>query len=519
MDNPTMNLIKDEHADIPFVDVLVPYTQGFVNELKKTNISAVLINKLHIGLLNEMSSVAEVTLQDELNDLKKNGLTIYSEFVETMYSTLAIKYPVLNKILKTVVNNYLIHIQNIFSNFSKDLHFISKTFSLALNSDITIKDINLSLGDGHGGESTASVTLSNDTKLIYKPRNIDTAKSYNVFIDWINQKLNINLKILRCLNYEHYGWLEFADHHCADSLTDLQEYYQKAGVLLAVTLLLGSKDCHYENVIASGKNPVIIDHETIIQPVLSQQSIRTWDEHHKIAPFSVLESMLIINKNTGVPTEYAGYGIKGNIEIMDLEKKVMHPNTIDSKRDTRFVFRKLVKENIPFYEDKHLFAGDYRTFFIEGFTKAYDLFVSSKDELMSSDSPIQGFKKQKIRYVWRPTFVYFRILKYMRSSVFMKSFEAYESKLYELMSKAYQKADCENYKFILNHEMQQMLKGDIPFFNLDSQDHHLGGNGSFKIFSHNCTENIEQRINLFSTKHKEEQIEFINNWLNINTSV
>lgn len=34
MDNPTMNLIKDEHADIPFVDVLVPYTQGFVNELK-----------------------------------------------------------------------------------------------------------------------------------------------------------------------------------------------------------------------------------------------------------------------------------------------------------------------------------------------------------------------------------------------------------------------------------------------------------------------------------------------------
>ena len=97
-----MNLIKDERADIPFVDVLVPYTEGFVNELKKTNISAVLINKLHTGLLNEMSSVAEVTLQDELNNLKKNGLSIYSEFVETMYSTLAIKYPVLNKILKTV---------------------------------------------------------------------------------------------------------------------------------------------------------------------------------------------------------------------------------------------------------------------------------------------------------------------------------------------------------------------------------------------------------------------------------
>lgn len=518
MENSTKDVVKNKLDTIPFVDLFLPYTESFLYELEMLNASNELVNKFHITLLQELSLIAEVTLQEELDFFKNNEQGNYHDFVVKTRLILANKYPVLDAILKRIATNYLNHIQNIFSNFSKDLRVITETFAVQADKNCTIKDVDTSLGDGHSGESTALVTLSDGTKLIYKPRNIDTANSYNLFIEWINHKLNSDLKTIKCVGSENYGWLEFVNYEAVTTSEELQEYYCKAGMLLAVTFLLGSKDCHYENTIASGKNPVLIDHETILQPVLSNQSIRTWDEQHKIPSFSVLESMLIVNPDTGVPLEYAGYGIKGNKEVMDLEKKVINPNTIHSKRDTRFVFRKLVKENIPLFNNKHEFATDYADYFINGFSTAYDFFMASKEELLSGNSPILFFENQKIRYVWRPTFIYFRILKYMRGAAFMSSFENYNSKLYELMSKAYQKDTSKNFRFILEHELKQMANGDIPFFTINSLDCHLDEDKSFKIFQYNCIDNIKHRIDSLSVDHKKEQIGYITKWLLINVS-
>ncbi|GGF05396.1 type 2 lanthipeptide synthetase LanM [Flavobacterium limi] len=513
MNDQTVRLVKNEFLAIPFAEIILPYTENFLNALKKDHIPVNLINKLHLILLDDLSIAAEVTLQEELELFINNGHSIYEDFVVLTSILLPKKYPVLDKILKTSVKNFIIHIQNIFSNFSKDFEILTKVFSLHNDKSITINDIDTSLGDGHKGESTVLVTLSDGTRLIYKPRNIDAGHSYNLFIDWVNDKLNTNLKTLKCVCFEKYGWLEFVAHKAVNQEKETEEYYYKAGILLAVAFLLGSKDYHYENIIAAGKDPVIIDHETIIQPILSDQSIRTWDEQHKIPFYSVLESMLIVNKDTGVPLEYAGYGINGNKEIMDIESKVSNPNTIDSKRVTQFVFRKVIKQNIPLYKDTHVFANSYESHFIKGFTNAYEMFMNSKEELTSTVSPIHFFEHQKIRYVWRPTFIYFKILKYMRKACFMSDFEEYRSKLLELMSKAYQKENFKDYRLILESEMKQMLNGDIPFFSLNSLDLHLEEDSSFKIFKYDCLENIRHRIKLLSENHKIEQIELIKKWL------
>lgn len=516
MENNILPHLQKEFIKIPFVDIILPYTDIFLHELKKMELPYELVMKCHKSLLHELSTVAEVTMQEELDFFKSDNESNYEDFVVSTKLVLIKKYPVLDSILKRISINHLSHIQNIYSNFNDDLNAIAIFFSLSLEKNVFIKDIDSSLGDGHSGESTTLITLSEGTKLIYKPRNISTSESYNLFINWVNKKLGTDLKILKCLSRETYGWLEFANHDFINSYDELEEYYYKAGILLAITLLLGSKDCHYENLIACGKNPVIIDHETIIQPVLSNQSLSTWDKQHKVPFFSVLESMLIVNEDTGVPLQYAGFGNKGNVDLMDLEKKVVNPNTINSKRDTRFVFRKLAKENVPVYKQEYTFANDYINQLIKGFSITYDMFMDSKVELMSNISPLRFFDNLKIRYVWRPTFVYFRILKYMRSASYMSCFELHESKLYELMSKAYKDDNLEYYKFILASEMKQMLMGDIPMFELNSLDCCLENNNSAKIFQYNCIENINYRIELLSTNHKNEQIEYIANWLKIN---
>jgi type 2 lantibiotic biosynthesis protein LanM len=504
-------LIKDNLKAIPFVKIILPYIENVMN-ISGLELGIVVKDKLKCKLLEELSFAAEVTIQSELDSFIENGNTDFDEFTERMIMSLATLYPVLDKILRTKTDNFFNHIHNIISRFQEDINNIEFTFNL---NDIKIVDIDVSLGDNHNGEGTSLVCLSDGTKLIYKPRNINITNSYNSFIDWVNFKLKTDLKTFKVLDCENYGWIEFVNYVEVNSIKDLQEYHNKAGILLAVTLLLGSKDCHHENLIASSKNPVLIDHETIIQPFFNDKSFRSWDDRFKTPPFSVLVSDLIVNQDAGSPLHIAGFGVKGLVDMLELEKTVVNPNTIISKRTTRLTVRKIIDKNIPMFKGRCIFVSDYKEYFIDGFSSAYDMFFNLKEELKSKNSPIEAFINSEVRYVWRPTFIYFKILKYMRASSFMSSFEEYSSKLQHLLSKAFKGDNMEICKFILDFEMKQMLNGDIPIFTLSSLDSFLEGNESLKVFEYNCIENIHHRIDLLSSKHKEEQLDYILKWVNI----
>lgn len=499
---------------IPFSSIIFTYVEKYF-KIDRMDLSFFLYKKLQLHLLEEISSCAEIALQLELDKFVTQEGVDFNKFTEQVKNSLTENYPVLDEKLKTKCINFSLHLCKIVHRFQSDLQDITKVFCPHNSLNIKIVDIQLSLGDGHNGEGTALVQLSDGTKLIYKPRNVEVTNSYNNFIDWVNSNLEVDLKTFKVLNCGDYGWLEFVKHEEVDFEEELEEYYYKAGMLLAITLFLGSKDYHRENIIASGKNPVLIDHETIIQPYLENESVHSWDEEHKIPHFSVLESALIINSNTGVPPDCAGFGVAGQIEITEADKEVINPNTLNSKRVTRFNTRKLVDKNVPVYKGNYVFANQYKENFKNGFSVAYDLFLKSKEYLKSENSPVKLIKDRVIRYVWRPTFVYFKILKYLRNPAFMFSFEVYQSKLYELLSKAYKGEHMNEYLFILDFEMKQMLKGNIPIFSLGSNENYLEGKTSLKIFERNCLQNIYHRIDLLSEEHKNEQIGYIDKWLNI----
>lgn len=503
---------KEDINSIPFKDVVLPYTKelfGFITELglPKSN-----KNRLQYKFLQELSSIAEASLQLELDRFVKNKNGDFDVFLKKMKSSLAVDYPVLDKMLKKNVYNFSDYILKIVNRFQQDSQKIITTFNISSGIDnLKIIDIEANLGDGHNGESTALVYLSDGTKIIYKPRNVAITNSYNSFIDWINSKLNTDIKIFKVLECGVYGWLEFIKYEKVNSENDLKEYYNKAGMLLAVTLIIGSNDCHSENVITSGKNPVIIDHETINQPLLKKI------EKDKIRPFffSVLETNLIVTPKSNIPFYSAGYGARGNIEGTETTNINIYPNTLDSKRVPYHRNKKVIEENVPQYKEEYIFANKYRDSFNEGFSVIYDFFMNSKEELKGDSSPINFFKNNEIRFLWRPTDIYDKILKYLRKPIFMSNFKAYRLKLYELLSKAYKGEHMKEYKFILDFEIKQMLNGDIPIFNLKSSDTFLEGNTLFKIFEYNCTENIHHRISLLSDEHKKEQQEHIEQWLNL----
>ena len=177
---------------IPFKDILVPYTDSLLDCIAKLDLSESKKSVLYSTFLKELSSDAEIVLQYELDKFRKTGNDSFAVFVIEMQTKISIFYPVLDKILKEKTGSFLNHLSKIIVRFQKDIKKIITTFELPTKEkNLKIIDIEANLGDGHDGEGTTLLILSNGIKLIYKPRNIEIINSYNLFINWANCKANI----------------------------------------------------------------------------------------------------------------------------------------------------------------------------------------------------------------------------------------------------------------------------------------------------------------------------------------
>lgn len=517
VDTPALKSIED----VPFYEILSPYLAGFSQALEEHTLSFTVPakKKMCYSVLSKLSSLSEVALQHELkNYIRKTTHEKQSiaSFSEGLKADIASSLPFLHKTLELKVEGFKLQIENIVNRFCEDRAALAVILGESAH-QLKIADIELGVGDDHHGQSTAIVTFSSAKKLIYKPRNIGVTVAYNQLVNWINTKLDSDLKCFRVVDRQHYGWLEYIPEAACENTDELKEYYYQAGILLATTYLLGSKDYHHENIIAHGRHPVIIDHETIIQPLISANPLTGLDD----APAylkrpSVIQSHLIAVPGTKLPLGVAGFGCPENTYLMSWEKGFKHANTLSSKRVAKYVKHSMIKKNIPSLNGEYAFATGNAPSFVKGFQDAYQLFSSS--QLGTSSSPIAAFEDKEVRFIWRPTHVYDKILKYLRRTEYMADREKFEVKVREVLSKAYQSTGMRAYDVILDLEIDQMLRGDIPLFTVNSSSQSLSGvKGSKAFFQYTCVDNILNRLALFSASDEKFQLDLIECYLQVKT--
>lgn len=73
-------------------------------------------------------------------------------------------------------------------------------------------------------------------------------------------------RTLQVLDGGAYGWVEEIETHPCQNQQEVEAYYFRAGMLVCQIYALEGSDCHHENLIAAGEHPVVIDHETLLQP-------------------------------------------------------------------------------------------------------------------------------------------------------------------------------------------------------------------------------------------------------------
>jgi type 2 lantibiotic biosynthesis protein LanM len=120
----------------------------------------------------------------------------------------------------------------------------------------------------HDGRCVAVLTFASGAKLVYKPRSLAADGAFGAFLAWCDD----GFRVPRTVDRGEYGWAEFvAAEPCATEAA-VRAFYMRAGMLLCVLYLLGTTDCHSENLIASGEQLVVVDAETVLQPQFRAES-------------------------------------------------------------------------------------------------------------------------------------------------------------------------------------------------------------------------------------------------------
>jgi len=359
----------------------------------------------------KLPSAAESLGTDRFDQLIKELRA--SEFAATFTEK-----PVLLRLTATVVRQWIDTTAELITRLHSDISSIRAAITHS-SPQVLVQAIGGDLSDPHNfGHSVQIVTFEDQTKLVYKPKDLRLDVAWHDLIEQLNASSPpVALKPVKTISCHEYGWTEFIEHTSCDSALDIELFYRRSGAWLAIFHLFASSDMHFENILAHGAHPVPIDLEMILQASMPEAEQATAETAALIeANRDVMHSVLMV----GMLPSYAkspsnkifdagGLNAVKSSAAIGMWKNV---NT-DAMRWMQVPHDETETPNIPHIHGQYAQLGDYLPAFIEGFEQ-YSHFLLKQRDAKGIENLLSPFDRLPVRKVIRNTRFYYMLLQRLK---------------------------------------------------------------------------------------------------------
>ncbi|OXM54825.1 type 2 lantipeptide synthetase LanM [Amycolatopsis thailandensis] len=322
----------------------------------------------------------------------------------------------------------------------------------------TLVEVAGGIGDSHArGRSVRLLRFSSGAKVIYKPRPLILHERFTDVVDQLNKRLpGLELRTADALPRDGYGWLRFVEHRpCAD-IADVDRFYRRQGILLALLHALDATDVHYENIIACGDQPVLIDIETLFQP--SPPDPPEGDPAAAMLARSVQRTLLLPQLFAGEHGAVDISGLAGRGGKLPTDRVDWADPGTDRMRLVRVPGELAGGNNLPRLDGRDVTPAEHSAALLAGFRLGYDAISTARDELAEHLRRCAG---DPIRVLIRPTNFYFRLLDETTHPDLLRD-AADRDHAFDLLEE--DSAGEDKLLRLVPHERADLWAGDVPMF-------------------------------------------------------
>ena len=522
-----------EHLFAPAVEKAEALLWRGIDRRAFDNLNSSARNSLRHLLLSELSNLSAPALYERFSKTRKiTGLSLdtvksrqnvgiahYDQFVAEMkaggFRSLFEEKPVLLRLIATVTRQWIDTTRELILRLDADRAVIQQVI-LQSARDNRVAKIEGELSDPHNrGHSVQIITFDDGSRVIYKPKDLRLDVVWQNMIERFNRaKPPVELKAMRAISRDGYGWTEFIDHTGCGDKDDFKDFFRRAGAWLALFHLFATNDMHQENMIAFGSDPVPIDLETILQANAEELEAQ---EPEMLAYNAAIEIVANSVMAVGLLPAYGRspdnkvFAIGGMTADWNKKTKLRWNNiNSDEMRPTKLQEAGMASPNLPHIDGQYVKFGDYIEDFIGGFEE-YARFLIGQTRGANEGRLFDGFAGLPVRKVIRATRFYYMLRQRLRNHRTMEDGVIWSAQVDFIARLADWERDSELFWPLQRAERLALTALDVPYFLTTTDGHEIRDtNGiSIQIDTPSGMERARTRLQNFNEEDLTWQITVI----------
>jgi type 2 lantibiotic biosynthesis protein LanM len=427
----------------PFQELCLPAVVVAQQQLKaqvagyEALLSADAWDTVYLSLLDAVVRIAVPTLMERFHELRsargaltlffltsvqrEPGTKLYESFVAQHLGdglrSLFTEHSVLGRLIATLVELWVEATGEFLARLHQDWSLIEQQFSSQPLQQVTAIEPDLS--DPHEGRRRVAIlTFDTGLKVVYKPKKLGLATAFNHFLDWCSQQDTLlPFEYPAIVDRDDYGWVEFVENNPCESAAAVGRFYRRQGMMLCLVDILEGNDFHFENILACGENPMLIDLETLLVPDVNYQKVEATNIHQfqqKKVGNSVLRTSLLptqsytLNRNQ-LLVDVSALGLGEELDATSFVWQNVNTDGMALGLEPTQTTHKL-KENLPRLGKNPVYPDQFVDEIASGFVAMYQTLMAHREFLLSPASPLRKFDAQVSRVLFRSTGVYFNLL-------------------------------------------------------------------------------------------------------------